>query len=253
LCSKILISYNNALLQKDVRKLLAGNILSNLDNKLKNRIKIGLLLGLTLIATLIWKWVFYSTIIVAFLYSMYEINSKVKEKNNSNIHYLLIIPPLAYLLLGIIAASTLRIYFIEEFMYAVFATVINDVFAFFGGKKFGKNKLAPIISPNKTQEGALTGIIGVTIFTIIYGVIFFPQYRTITGIIIGLTLLGLFTASAGICGDLLESWYKRKIGVKDLGWILGEHGGIIDRIDSHILALTFLTLYFHILNLITIP
>ncbi len=105
----------------------------------------------------------------------------------------------------------------------------SDIFAYFGGKLFGKNKLAPIVSPNKTIEGSISGILFALIFVIVYsklipGELNFNNIELIFIAIIG-SVLGQF-------GDLIASKIKREYDVKDYGNIIPGHGGILDRFDS---------------------
>lgn len=114
-------------------------------------------------------------------------------------------------------------------LLSLFALVwMADIAAYFSGKKFGKHKLAPNISPGKTWEGALGAVIGVTI----YGL----SVRLATGYApLGLPLwiVALIAITAvSIVGDLYESMLKRQAGIKDSSNILPGHGGVLDRIDS---------------------
>ena len=113
-----------------------------------------------------------------------------------------------------------------------------DSGAYFVGRKFGKNKLAPLISPGKTREGAY-GALGVTalvalIAAIILDLSFFQSLFFI--------ILSQFVVIFSIGGDLLESVYKRTAGVKDSGQLLPGHGGVLDRIDSLMAAASLYTL-----------
>jgi phosphatidate cytidylyltransferase len=93
--------------------------------------------------------------------------------------------------------------------------------------KFGKNKLAPHISPNKTIEGAIGGIICAVIVAVIYLLVWPMNYS----LLVMLPLTAVFSV-VGQMGDLVQSAYKRHYGVKDSGNILPGHGGILDRFDS---------------------
>jgi phosphatidate cytidylyltransferase len=119
---------------------------------------------------------------------------------------------------------------------------IADTFAYFAGRRFGRHKLAPAISPSKTWEGAAGGVFGTLAYAIICAEVL-PALRGISGgtwaAYIAATL-GLCTAS--IVGDLFESAAKRQAGVKDSGAILPGHGGILDRIDSATCTLPFAAL-----------
>lgn len=116
-----------------------------------------------------------------------------------------------------------------------------DSGAYFAGKRFGKRKMAPSVSPNKTIEGLIGGIaaaIVVTLGAAEYLAIPFSSLPV-------LAVIALVTAFASVLGDLAESMFKRVAGVKDSGSILPGHGGILDRIDSLTAAFpVFTVLYF---------
>ncbi|MDX4974702.1 phosphatidate cytidylyltransferase [Myroides odoratimimus] len=117
----------------------------------------------------------------------------------------------------------------------------NDTFAYITGKKFGKNKLFERISPKKTIEGFLGGML----FTIIAGTIL-SQYFDFFNIVIWISS-AIFVSIFGTIGDLVESHFKREAGVKDSGAIMPGHGGILDRLDSVIFVAPFLYLIYQIL------
>lgn len=114
-------------------------------------------------------------------------------------------------------------------LLALFAVVwMADVAAYFSGKAYGKNKLAPNISPGKTWEGAIGAVVGV----VVYGL----AMRTLTGFEptpLPLWVVSLVVITAvSIVGDLYESMLKRQAGIKDSSNVLPGHGGVLDRIDS---------------------
>ena len=102
----------------------------------------------------------------------------------------------------------------------------SDTSAYFVGRKFGKTKLAPRISPKKTLEGAAGGLAASVVLAVITS-FFLPSLGVIDAI-----ALGILAGSAGQAGDLLMSVLKRSSGVKDSGGILPGHGGILDRADA---------------------
>lgn len=112
-------------------------------------------------------------------------------------------------------------------LYVLFIVWSTDTGAYFFGKAFGKNKLWPQISPNKTIEGAVGGIILAAIVGSIFHLVHPFDYSL--WIIIGVTIIA---SVFGQIGDLVESAYKRHFEVKDSGSILPGHGGILDRFDS---------------------
>ena len=115
---------------------------------------------------------------------------------------------------------------------------VADTGAYLVGKKFGKHKLAPRISPGKSIEGAVGALIAVIVYLLILKyfevAVYLYSYAAVFKFAFILT-------SVGILGDLLESWFKRVANVKDSGNILPGHGGILDRIDGllAILAVAF--------------
>ena len=104
---------------------------------------------------------------------------------------------------------------------------IADSIAYFAGRAFGKNKLAPNISPGKTKEGALCGILGV----VVYFVAITNSWQSAGGFCLAV-IFGIFFAVLSIVGDLLESLFKRQAGIKDSSQLLPGHGGFLDRLDS---------------------
>ncbi len=126
----------------------------------------------------------------------------------------------------------------RKFLYLlIIATKSTDIFAYFVGKKFGKIKLCPRISPNKTVEGALGGFTGAIISSVIFKNYFLPQITIKHVVIIGI-LIGII----GQLGDLAESLLKRDAEVKDSSSRLPGLGGILDVLDS--IFFTAPTMYF---------
>ena len=121
---------------------------------------------------------------------------------------------------------------------------ICDTAAYFGGRVFGRHKLAPVISPNKTIEGGIFGLVFGIITFVILGVLLIPEVNIIYFWISGI-MVGVF----GQLGDLVESRYKRDTGVKDTSTILPGHGGFLDRFDSIIFISPFLFLLFRYIQL----
>ena len=106
----------------------------------------------------------------------------------------------------------------------------SDTFAYFGGRAFGRHKLAPEISPKKTVEGAISGVVGNVIFFLIYAWVIDHYFHPIR--YMGFVLLGVLLAVIGQFGDLFASCIKRHYGVKDYGTLFPGHGGVLDRFDS---------------------
>jgi len=118
----------------------------------------------------------------------------------------------------------------QRVFIVIFAVVGNDTGALAAGMLFGKHKMAPKISPNKTWEGFAGGILLGTIASAVLA------YFILDGAWITGALVGAAAAGAGVIGDLAESAIKRDISVKDMSSFLPGHGGILDRIDSMLVA-----------------
>lgn len=119
---------------------------------------------------------------------------------------------------------------IDPMILLIFMSVvwISDTAAYFVGKKFGKHKLAPQISPGKTWEGVMGALLAVLCYAMALG---YYLEETISFVIM-LTFAVIGLAILGIIGDLFESQLKRQVGIKDSGTILPGHGGVLDRIDA---------------------
>jgi len=127
------------------------------------------------------------------------------------------------------------------FVITIFAAIwVCDTSAYFFGSKFGKHKLFKRVSPNKSVEGAIAGVMGALL------VFYLLIWLRILPITTGLALTsGLVVGVLGQLGDLVESWFKRDAGVKDSSKLLPGHGGMLDRFDSLMfVSAAFLALYF---------
>ena len=125
-------------------------------------------------------------------------------------------------------------------LYVVFLTEINDVFQFVWGKLLGRHKIIEKISPNKTWEGFIGGVLSTA--TLAYFLRFLTPLSEIESVLVGVTI-----ACSGFVGDIIVSAIKRDIGLKDTGTLIPGHGGILDRIDS--LSLTAPIFFYIVYNL----
>jgi len=114
---------------------------------------------------------------------------------------------------------------------AIGCTWVSDTFAYFVGRVFGRHRMAPRISPKKTIEGAVGGLIGSVLFALVVKM-YSPSWLPLREA----AILGLVIGLAGQCGDLFESTVKRDLRVKDSGRLLPGHGGVLDRFDSALFA-----------------
>tara|TARA_B110000285_G_C15142219_1_gene631712 strand:+ start:1801 stop:2751 length:951 start_codon:yes stop_codon:yes gene_type:complete len=122
-------------------------------------------------------------------------------------------------------------------LFLIFLTEINDVMQFIWGKIFGRRKILPLISPNKTWEGFIGGLIS----SLIIG--YFMKFLTPLNDWQVILVSGI-VATVGFMGDVVVSAIKRDVGVKDMGTSIPGHGGVLDRIDS--LSMTT-PIYFHLI------
>ncbi len=116
------------------------------------------------------------------------------------------------------------------FLLLMFVLIwLNDSFAYLGGSLFGKHKMIERISPNKTWEGTLTGVLMTVVASIVIGLLAAAKHDAAPYV---WPIFGLLVSAFATLGDLLESLLKRQAGIKDSGNIMPGHGGILDRMDS---------------------
>jgi len=193
-----------------------------------------------------------------------------KEFNGSDVGKALMV--INYVGLGTASIVILRFLGVRFLVYLFLITALTDIFAYIFGVKFGKHKMAPLISPKKSWEGAIAGTVIATIiascFALFYGVIFAPgtmlgnwfnttgeltlldnfseigetQPRWVQAILI--VPVTFFSSILGQIGDLVASRLKRTYKIKDFGKILPGHGGLLDRFDSAMFVAMFLTAIF---------
>ena len=127
----------------------------------------------------------------------------------------------------------------------------GDTCAYFAGRAFGKHKLCPVVSPKKTVEGAIGGVLGTMAFGVIITLVYsvaadrleaFTRSNIGVSMYVIIALLGCVAAVLGIYGDLFASVVKRQCGIKDYGTIFPGHGGILDRFDSVMFIAPFVTM-----------
>lgn len=115
----------------------------------------------------------------------------------------------------------------------------NDVFAYLVGVSIGKHRLCERLSPKKSWEGFIGGLLGAISLAIVFGYLF----EGTTAAMVRWGGLGLITAVTGVAGDLIESMMKREVGVKDSGKIMPGHGGFLDRFDALFISVPFVVIY----------
>ena len=130
-----------------------------------------------------------------------------------------------------------------EFALLLFTVTVScDIFSYFGGKAWGKTKLAPTISPGKTIEGMAIGVlISASIATVLVTLF---KVISLTPSLLFISMF--FLACLSVMGDLLESYLKRKANIKDSGFFFYGHGGLLDRFDSALFIAPFFLLFIQI-------
>ncbi len=133
--------------------------------------------------------------------------------------------------------------------FALFTTFAADTTAFFAGRAFGRHLLAPQISPGKTWEGAIAGVFGAILVSLFFTL---PELFAVSNPLHlqalacwQAILLGLLVSIFGQLGDLVESLFKRNMGVKDSGQLIPGHGGVLDRMDS--VVFTCIVVYYYVI------
>lgn len=181
-------------------------------------------------------------IISAILIFSVEVFRKV---NKNPLNTLVSVFGLVYICVPFICLNEMMRY--NEFNYIIFIFILIwtcDTMAFFGGKFLGKHKLSEI-SPKKTWEGSISGLV----FTLIASYLFYffsdGKLTLVDAIVLGL-IIGIFSQ----IGDLFESLFKRKLNVKDSSHIIPGHGGVLDRFDSLIFVAPLIFLYLNMTKII---
>jgi phosphatidate cytidylyltransferase len=122
-------------------------------------------------------------------------------------------------------------------LYVAITTYMTDTAAYFVGMRFGKHKLAPSVSPNKSIEGAIGGWLFGSLLALVYAILLLEGTFNINLLLVASLIMPVF----GQLGDLAFSAIKRFKNIKDFGTLFPEHGGVLDRIDS--LLFNFMVFY----------
>jgi phosphatidate cytidylyltransferase len=145
------------------------------------------------------------------------------------------------------AGATYGLFHISGFLYnpvwlVVFSAFATDICAYFIGMKFGRRKLAPALSPKKTVEGSIGGIVGSIIVCGVFGWFAMPELFVHT------LVIGALGGVVSQVGDLTASAIKRRLGIKDYGSIIPGHGGVLDRIDSILFTAPLVYIYLSVIR-----
>ena len=173
--------------------------------------------------------IFYLMLLLVCFLLTFEL---VKVTNEMNIFFWIQIFLIILIILFLPTFEKLR----QLFFIGIMISVLTDAGAYYVGKTIGNIKIFPTTSPNKTLEG----IIGGSLFCVVFlSMLFwyFPSFFTLNTNLTVFVFLIIISSLASIFGDYLQSRFKRTQGVKDSGNILPGHGGLSDRLDSHLVTL----------------
>ncbi len=173
--------------------------------------------------------IFYLMLLLVCFLLTFEL---VKVTNEINIFFWIQIFFIILIILFLPTFEKLR----QLFFIGIMISVLTDVGAYYVGKTIGNIKIFPTTSPNKTLEG----IIGGSLFCVVFLSIlfwYFPSFFTLNINLTVFVFLIVISSLASIFGDYLQSRFKRTQGIKDSGNILPGHGGLSDRLDSHLVTL----------------
>ena len=223
------------------------------------RVLTGLILGLFVLFFVFFSSDFLFKIILAGIlgYSLFEL-FKINAQRSIFVWMIFVMALINLSLIFPIANSSGRSFFFTAILISVF----TDIFALISGKLLGKRFIYPSISPNKTLEGTLSGLVIPSLLFIFSGYLFiefeiigsvvFSEFLVISQFIESFGYLITFfiimmSSLASISGDLLASKSKRLMGIKDFGNLLPGHGGVLDRIDSHIVCIPVFFIFYSLI------
>ena len=191
----------------------------------------------------------------AFFMLIYCLAYSMFKKNEEKISDILTVYGLFIYVVGCFSSIVMVRYSADEMGHYMYVLIflgawVSDTFAYFTGVLFGKHKLIPSISPKKTVEGAIGGVVFTLIAFVIYGLVLNKAF-SVSIPIYTFIILGLLLPVVSQIGDLIASAVKRQYGIKDYGNLFPGHGGVLDRFDSVMLVAPTLCLINGLINLIT--
>lgn len=188
---------------------------------------------------------------ILFLYLVYLLSVAVFSKGAVKFeHAAVTFTTIFYVVISFCSIVALRYTAYGKYVYLLtfIGPWISDTFAYFCGRLFGKHKLIPDISPKKTIEGSVGGMLFTAIAFVVYGLII-DKFITfsISVSYIEMALIGIIVSVISQIGDLTASLIKRTYGIKDYGFFFPGHGGVLDRFDSVLLTAPVLLIMFSLL------
>jgi len=186
-----------------------------------------------------WITAILSLTVLFWFIAIYHMFSKGPQAANQSLSVVKLLIGVLALIPPVLALILIRSEGVWWLFYCLSIVWVADIGAYFSGKKFGKNKLAPRLSPGKTKEGMYGAVFATIVYSFLAAFFFELQFIEIFMLLI-IAALATFLS---VAGDLFVSLLKREKALKDTGHILPGHGGILDRIDSVLSAAPFLALF----------
>lgn len=134
------------------------------------------------------------------------------------------------------------------FILVFICSSLGDVFGYAIGRRFGKHKMSPVLSPKKSVEGLAAELIGVSLVALIFGIIFRTGLSCYSLPVLRCFACGVFGSIISVFGDLFASAIKREYGIKDYGKLIPGHGGVLDRFDSVLFTAPLIYLIFIVIT-----
>lgn len=197
-----------------------------------------------------WYYVLWTVVGVLSLWELFSLAAKhlAKGKGRQGVRTMMVTDIVGglYILLAITLLMTMQ----QDWIYVIVLLTLvwsNDVGAYLVGSAIGRHPMARSISPKKSWEGFVGGLLfAITVALVWWGLYFNPLTTPVDGTILSKIVwagLGVTAAVGAVAGDLVESKFKRWIGVKDSGKIIPGHGGMLDRFDALFFAVPIVWLY----------
>ncbi len=183
---------------------------------------------------------------VIYIGSMLFHHDKIKTMDLFTLLFITLGIPFVFSTIGYIRDMEYGIYLV---WLPFISAWLTDTFAYFGGRFFGRHKLCPEISPKKTVEGSISGVIGAIAGYLVYGIVLNNVWHLNINFPLFLSI-GAVTSVLSQMGDLFASCIKRENGVKDFGKLMPGHGGVLDRFDSLVLTAPVIYICLKIFTLI---
>ncbi len=190
------------------------------------------------------RWILFTFVLVALIFAVFIVKLFASDPVGDSVRYAAVnlfaalFFPLLFSFMWLLRELPGGALWIFYLFVAIWA---SDSLAYFVGSKFGKHKIVPKVSPKKSLEGFVAGIIGGVGLSILFYYLFIAQSTPLSAIKI--IIMSADVVAAGILGDLFESMLKRGAHVKDSGKLIPGHGGVLDRLDSMLFAAPILYIY----------